>query len=163
ALLELSHEFDYILWCFGMPDSVFCIGGQYSALDLDVEDLAEIVLKYTKPNRIISIHLDFLQRSAARCCKFIGTDGTLIWDGIADSIETQFGPHDYRNAKFGPFSDDRNAMYMEEIQHFLDCVGERSAPLIDGAQGAAVLSIVNAARQSLESGSVVYLEYNVHV
>lgn len=163
ALLELSHEFDYILWCFGMPESVFCVGGHYSPLDLDVEDIAEIILTYTNPNRLISIHLDFLQHSASRRCKFIGTKGTLIWDGITDCIETHFGPADARNTVHGPFTNDRNIMYIDEIQHFLNCVDDRSAPQVDGTQGAAVLSIVNAARLSIESATIVHLGRNVHV
>jgi predicted dehydrogenase len=162
ALLELSHELDYILWCFGMPDNVFAVGGRYSSLDINVEDLAEIILGYDNARRIVSIHLDFLQHSASRQCKFIGSAGTLIWDGVADCIETRFGPNDPRNENYGPFTKDRNAMYVDELRHFLDCVSDRRDPLIDGVQGAAVVCLIDAARQSIESGGIIHLERDGH-
>jgi predicted dehydrogenase len=162
VLLELSHEIDYIYWCFGLPDSVFCVGGKYSALDVDVEDLAEIILAYNVPQRIVSIHLDFLQRGASRQCRFVGGDGTLIWDGVADRIELDFGVGDSRNFTTGPFMVDRNEMYVAEIQHFLRCIDEKHTPLIDGAQGHDILLIVDAARRSMETSRIVYLEHGAY-
>ena len=49
ALLELSHELDYIQWFFGLPQLVTARGRKYSALEIDVEDMVEIILEYHSP------------------------------------------------------------------------------------------------------------------
>jgi predicted dehydrogenase len=92
ALLELSHEIDYLYWMFGMPARVSARGGRYSELEIDVEDMAELCLEYEGPARLVNIHLDFLQRSPARSCKFIGDQGTLVWNGITDKIDCTPSP-----------------------------------------------------------------------
>lgn len=151
ALLELSHEIDYLYWMFGQPARVLAVGGHYSSLAIDVEDMVSLSLEYERPRRLVSIHLDFLQRSPSRTCKFIGSEGTLVWDGIADTVET------YRSA-LGEWSrievptvPDKNGMYLAELAHFLRAVEERSVPCIDGVQGLAVLRIVEAAKESIIS------------
>jgi predicted dehydrogenase len=152
ALLELSHEIDYLYWIFGLPQQVTARGGHYSELEIDVEDTVEICLEYEHPKRLVSIHLDFLQRAPTRSCKFIGTRGTLIWNGITDSIEL-FRADAPGWECIDTFSlSDRNQMYVDELAHFLDCAATGSAPLIDGRQGLDVLAIVEAARESMDNG-----------
>src|SRR5262249_39063512 len=46
ALLELSHDIDYILWILGLPAQLSASGGKYSNLEIDVEDMVEILLEY---------------------------------------------------------------------------------------------------------------------
>jgi predicted dehydrogenase len=49
-------------------------------------------------------------------------------------------------------------MYMDELCHFVACVrGEVERPLIDGEQGAAVLSIALAALRSATTGQTIDL------
>jgi predicted dehydrogenase len=149
ALLELSHEIDYLYWMFGEPARVLAVGGRYSALEIDVEDMVSLSLEYEQPRRLVNIHLDFLQRSPSRNCKFIGSEGTLVWNGIADCIDL------YRSVA-GEWSrievramPDKNVMYLDELSHFLQAVERCSVPCIDGVQGLAVLRIVEAARESI--------------
>jgi len=156
-LLELSHELDYLVWLFGMPARVTARGGRYSQLEIDVEDMVELCLEYAAPQRLINVHLDMLQRAPTRRCRFIGSEGTLLWDGIADRIEC------YRSSTRGweiydQFAiADRNQMYLDELEHFLGCVQDRATPLVDGVQGLAVLNLVEAARESLAQGRTVEL------
>lgn len=155
ALLELSHEIDYIYWLFGMPHSVYCDGGTYSDLKIDVEDVAEIVLEYREPSCLISIHLDFLQHHASRCCKFIGSEGTLIWDGIDDQITVHALGNDGIETTTLNFEQDRNSMYLDELAHFLECVEKNSVPMSSGKEGMDVLTIAMAAKQSMATRRAV--------
>lgn len=148
VLLELSHEIDYVYWIFGMPTWVTATCAKYSGLNIDVEDMASICLEYGNPKRLASIHMDFIQRSASRSCKFIGESGTLIWDGVANTI-------DLYQAKSGKWLQtnmsenlDRNTMYLSELSHFLDCVEGNQKPTVDGQQGLDVLRIIEAAKKS---------------
>ena len=48
-LLETEiHELDLCNWYFGLPDFVNCIGGKYSNTDIDVEDTANILIRFMK-------------------------------------------------------------------------------------------------------------------
>ena len=149
ALLELSHEIDYIYWLFGAPARVLAAGGRFSALEIDVEDMVSLCLEYEQPRRLVNIHLDFLQRAASRTCKFIGSEGTLVWNGIADCIDLYRADARQWSRIEVPAVPDKNAMYLDELSHFLQAVERRSVPGIDGAQGLAVLRIVEAARESI--------------
>jgi predicted dehydrogenase len=155
ALLELSHEIDYLYWMFGMPARVSARGGRYGELDIDVEDMVELCLEYQEPARLVSIHLDFLQRSPARTCKFIGDKGTLAWNGITDRIELFSVAEGAWRQIEGHAQPDRNAMYLDELRHFLNCARRQVSPVCDGAQGYDVLAIAEAARASMAHGAAV--------
>ena len=54
----LCHPLDYLRWLFGEVRSVFAVTDRVSDLEIDVEDLAEITLRFE--NGVIgSVHLDF--------------------------------------------------------------------------------------------------------
>lgn len=149
ALLELSHEIDYLYWMFGAPARLLATGGRYSALKIDVEDMVSLTLEYDWPQRLVNIHLDLLQRSPSRTCKFIGSEGTLVWNGITDVIDVYRSANSQWSRIEVPAVPDKNAMYLDELSHFLQTVERRSVPCIDGVQGLAVLRIVEAARESI--------------
>ncbi|NDC76087.1 gfo/Idh/MocA family oxidoreductase [bacterium] len=149
ALLELSHEFDYLYWMFGLPTRVTASGGRYSALEIDVEDLVSVNLEYEAPRRLVHVHLDLLQRATTRGCKFIGSEGTLRWDGIADTLECYTpAAAEWRCVQTRPCAD-RNEMYVAELAHFLQCVARGGRPLVDLRAAHDVLAIVDAARASI--------------
>ena len=149
ALLELSHEFDYLYWIFGLPTRVSASGGRYSALEIDVEDLVSVNLEYEAPRRLVHVHLDMLQHTPTRGCKFIGSEGVLRWDGVADTLD-HFDPAvgEWVRAKTTPCFD-RNEMYVAELAHFLDCAASGRTPLVDLRAAHDVLAIVDAARASM--------------
>jgi predicted dehydrogenase len=156
ALLELSHEIDYVRWLAGDISDVTALTGRLSDLDMDVEDTAEILLGFTS-GAIGSIHLDMIQRAPVRTCRVIGSEGTLLWDGLthearhfsaATGMWTNLGP---------PASADRNEMYVAELRHFLACVRGDATPAVTGEDGRRVLQIALAARQSSLEGRRVTL------
>lgn len=155
ALLELSHELHYLYWMFGMPARVTARGGQFSELVIDVEDLVELTLEYTSPRRLVNVHLDFMQRAPHRSCRFIGSEGTLVLDAMRDIVEAY-------EAVSGTWTQvpvrslsDRNQMYVDELQHFLDCIERGSRPMVDGTDGLKTLVIVDAAKRSMACNSTV--------
>lgn len=156
ALLELSHEIDYVRWLVGEVSSVGARVGRLSDLEIDVEDVAEIVMEF-RNGAIGNIHLDMVQRAATRTCRLIGVEGTIVWDGVrqhaaifsaASRSWTDLCPAD---------GGDRNEMYVAELRHFLDCVSGRAVPLITGHDGRRVLEIALAARRSSLEGRTVTL------
>lgn len=155
ALLELSHEIDYVYWLFGMPDRVSCRGGRLSALEIDVEDCIELCLEYDQPRRLVSIHLDFLQHAAVRSCKLIGANGAITWDGMADRYVVTIADPDVPPRMVEMSMPDRNRMYLDELEAFLAAVDGHSSVPISLDEGIDVMRIIDAARKSMESGCAV--------
>jgi len=147
AVLELSHELDYARWLFGEVKSVSAQVDQLSDLEIDVEDSADIILKFSN-NAIGNIHLDMVQRFPTRYCHVVGSEGLLKWDGTTDLV-TMFSTKNNEWSVLHPGEKiDRNEMYLTEIQHFFECVNSRKDPLINGFEGKRVLEIALAALES---------------
>ena len=77
VLLELSHELDYLRWIFGEVDWVKAYLGRHSQLEIDVEDVAHLILGFS-PNRaakapgpVAALSLDFLRHDPTRLCTAI--------------------------------------------------------------------------------------------
>jgi len=157
VLLELSHEFDYLTHLFGRFDWVFCVTGQSGLLEIDVEDRADILL--TRADGLVAqLHMDFLQRKATRRCKVIGEHGNLLWDLVGNSITLETGSGE--KVLFSEPEVDRNAMYLELLRGFIDLAQGRAAPRIAYEDGLAVLTMVDAMRQSATTGLPVKLPSN---
>jgi predicted dehydrogenase len=157
TLLELSHEIDYVTWILGKPARVHACGGRYGALEIDVEDMVSLGLEYEQPRMLANIHLDFLQRAASRTCKFIGAEGTLVWDGMAETIALYRADTRAWTRTELRATPDKNQMYLDELSHFLEAVEQRQPVTISGEQGLQVLRIVEAAKRSIATRAVVEL------
>ena len=86
ALLELSHEIDYVLWFFDDVKSIFASFGNSNTLNIDIEDNIDILIN-TYENYSISINLNFNQKKIERYCRVIGTKGEIKWNLNSNSIE----------------------------------------------------------------------------
>lgn len=147
ALLELSHEFDYLRWIVGDVSAVGARVGALGGLEIDVEDVAEVLLEFEN-GALGSVHLDMVQRTPTRTCKVVGREGTITWDGLSDAVRLY-------SASTGAWTDlgpstpvDRNEMYLAELRHFLDCVRGLATPVVDGEDGLRTLRVALAARRA---------------
>ncbi|CAN0605670.1 unnamed protein product, partial [Ectocarpus sp. 12 AP-2014] len=77
ALLELSHELDYLSWFFGPFSRVLGVTRRVGQLDIDVDDSVDALLE-KKDGLLVHVHLDFLQRQPCRHFKAIGDLGTIV-------------------------------------------------------------------------------------
>jgi predicted dehydrogenase len=156
ALLELSHELDYIRWIIGEVTAVGARVARLGNLEIDVEDVAEILLDFEN-GAIGSVHLDLLQRVPSRTCKIVGTDGTLTWDGLTNAVRL-FSATSHAWTDLHPaVTIDRNEMYLAEMRHFLECVRGTALPLVTGDDGLRVVEIAEAARRASEERRMVTL------
>lgn len=154
AVLELSHELDYVRWLVGEVKAVSARIGHLSDLEIDVEDVAEIILQFTN-GAIGSVHLNMVQRPATRSCRIIGTGGTLTWDWACHRVQ-------WFSADTNGWSDlhlgenlDPNGMYVDELRHFLDCLQGQATPVVSAEDGRRPLEIALAVKQSSQENRVV--------
>lgn len=150
ALLELSHELDYILALFGMPNDISAFGGHLSDLEIDVEDCVDIIATYASQRPLINIHLDFLQHSASRYCKIIGTLGEIYWDLLKRElwVYTNSSGWSLISQSAGQSNND---VYIDEIKDFLDCVEQSKQTRVTLEQAGDALALAEAAKESLTS------------
>ena len=146
VVLDLIHELDYVRWIMGEVEEVAAIGGHLSSLEIETEDIAEILLRFTGGS-VGSVHVDYLERTLARSCRVIGEEGTVTWDGVAREVSL-YRPGRGRESFPQPDSE-RNQMYLDEMRHLLDCVAGKAEPVVSLEDAAAVLRIALAARESL--------------
>ena len=156
VVLELSHEIDYLRWLGGEVRGVYGEVAKLSDLELDVEDTAELILRF-EGGAIGSVHLDMVRRPASRSCAILGTEGTLEWSLATNAVRLYA-------AAAGAWADlvparalDRNEMYLEELRQFLRCVETGARPAVSGEDGRRVVEIAVAAKASSERREFVAL------
>jgi predicted dehydrogenase len=156
VLLEMSHELDYVRWLIGEVDQVYGRVALLSDLEMDVADIAEIILDFSN-GAVGNIHLDMVQRAPTRTCKIIGSTGSLFWDAFSNQVGW-FSADLQTWSDLHPVSDiDRNDMYVQEINHFLSCVRDDHEPLCTGSDGVAALKIVSAVQRASDTGRHILL------
>lgn len=153
AILTLIHELDYLTWLLGEPESVSCVAGQYSDLDVDTEDLAEIIINYKK-NIIGQCHLDYIQKSPSRWLKIIGEKGEIFWDYFENEVRLFDGAWKiiYSDKEFK-----RNDMFLKEMKYFLKCVKEEAASIVDIEADLPVFKLALASKLSSKEKKTIEL------
>lgn len=153
VILSQIHELDYIPWLLGyMPETVYAVGGQLSNLELDVEDVVSILMKFKRGDKSIpvSVQQDYLQNPPSRKCRIIGTAGKIEFD----LLSSEFAQYASDGAEIikKKFAFERNDMFVKELKLFLHAVKTRQKPDLDLAEGLKSLRIALAAKRSLETG-----------
>jgi YrbI family 3-deoxy-D-manno-octulosonate 8-phosphate phosphatase len=167
VILTLSHPLDYLRWLFGDVESLWAFTSRQSEFGLDVEDNAEIGLKF-KSGMLATVHLDYHQRPPAHHLEIIGTEGTLRWDNTSNQVHL-FHASQTKDAGHGsiptieeeiiasPQEFERNDLFMAEMRHFLDIVRTGRQPTCSLEDGVQALRLSLAAIQSAEQGTRVSL------
>lgn len=151
ALLELSHELDYIRWIFGDVLTVSALMANSGILEIDVEDQLEAILQIRDSNGVSiigSVHLDMLQRAPTRTCRAIGETGTLEWNAVEGVVRCFDAESKTWHTLYQATPAGRNALYIRQLESFLDAVRNGCAPLVTGEDGLAVLQTIQAVRDS---------------
>jgi predicted dehydrogenase len=158
VILSQIHEFDYLYALFGKAKRLFAVGGHWSNLEIGVEDVASTLMECTVAGRPLPVSLqqDYLQRPPQRCCEVVGDAGKAILDFPSLSV-TLYGAEGNVVERFSCAELDRNQLFLDETQHFLDCVKTRRKPVVDLQEGMWSLQLALAAKQSIASGGVVEL------
>jgi predicted dehydrogenase len=156
VVFTLSHPLDYLRWMLGEVEAVFAITGRLGDLDLQVEDTAEISLRFAS-GALGSLHLDYTQRPTEHRLQVIGSQGTLEWDNADGAVRLfradQAGPQVFP----APQGFERNDMFLAEMRNFIDALHGRIAPDCTLADGARALELALAVHRSAQSGYLVKL------
>lgn len=151
VLLELSHELDYLRWIFGEVAWVNAWLGQQSDLEIDIEDTAHLILGFFPDamdrGSVAAVSLDFVRQDTTRTCTAIGDQGSLRWNGLTGQVDLMPVGHRvwqtlYQNAY------QQDDSYRDQWRDFLAWAPTGRPAGASGADGLAVLRIIDCARQS---------------
>jgi predicted dehydrogenase len=148
ALLELSHEIDYATWLFGWPQTLQCSSARLSALEIDVEDSAHLVLEYA--NKRVNIQLDLLQRVATMAVQIVGSHATLMVDLLREQVKLIEPMCPHGRLLEHPVLPDSNDIYLRQFDFFLTRAIAGYRPAYSETEGFADWSNVESAGRVLE-------------
>jgi len=167
AIVTLIHPLDYLRYLLGEVESLWSFNGHISPLNVDVEDIAEIGLKF-KNGAIGGVHLNYVQRPPVHKLEIVGTNGTLRWDNADGMLHFHKMP-----APFGSYSDippapviesfsppvgfDRNQLFVAQTRHFVKTVRGQKEPISSLADGIMALRLALAAKESQEKSRIISL------
>ncbi|MDD2655135.1 MAG: Gfo/Idh/MocA family oxidoreductase [Candidatus ainarchaeum sp.] len=151
-ILDGSHEIDYARWLFGEASEIECMAKKVSSLEVETEDVAEMNIMFGG-GAIVNIHLDFIRQDYARKCEIVGEKGTISWDYSKGSVVLYDA--DKKATEVLDLSDDPNAMYVDEMKHFMECVKGGKKPLVSLEEGEKSLALALKAKESAESGRTI--------
>lgn len=119
----ITHELDLIQYYFGDPLTINCTKLNLNKLHLEVEEIAEGVFEYK--NKIVSLHIDYLQKDYDRKIRILCDDGSIDWSWHENKIivkQHKKQPEYYHVENF-----DVNQLYIDELKQFIQIVKENTS------------------------------------
>lgn len=144
ALLELSHELDYLHWLLGDLKLLHSWLRISDEMELSVEDIVNLVL-LSGEGTYVSVHLDFIQKSTQRNCEFIGQHGRLAWDLIANTV-TLYNAGG-KETLYTDASYNKNLMYLDMLIAFESQMKNGISKLASVASATQVVKLIDDAKQ----------------
>ncbi len=152
----LCHPLDYVRWLFGDVASLAALTSQVSELELDVEDLAEITLRF-ESECVGSIHLDYFQRPPGHWLEINCKKGLVHWDNQSGRARIYRVNGDDWDDLEPPVDFERNDLFLAEMRHFLEVVSGKVDPRVSLNDGIKALQLTEAVHRSGESGCSLQL------
>jgi predicted dehydrogenase len=159
VLLTLSHPLDYLRWLFGEVDLVSAITERVSGLDIDVEDVADIHLRF-ESGVLGTVHLDYIEQPGSHVLQITGRDGTIRFDNRDGAVRCFRSEHGGWETFPAPDGFQRNTMFVDEMRHFLACLNRQAAPLVTLTDGIKNVELVLAAKRAAACGQVVKVKHD---
>jgi predicted dehydrogenase len=154
ALLDISHEINYLQWIFGDVEEVQGMMGTISDLEITSDDIAVAIMKF-KNGIVGQLQLDLLQFEEARFCKVIGTEGVMIAD-IANNKIT-FNTKDNRKWVERKLQVNFDEIYHTEYRNLFTQFRNEDGYIVSGDASYATMEVIEAIRRSHAYGTRVKL------
>lgn len=161
VILTLSHPFDYLRWLLGEVSALWAFMESSSALEVNVEDTAEIGLRF-KNECIGSVHLNYTQRPPSHWLEIIGTQGTIHWEFEKGDVDIFNVKENVWEKHSVPSNFHRNVLFLDELKHFIRVVRRETEAICNLDDGIRVQEIINCVKLSVKSGRKIRLSNNIH-
>jgi predicted dehydrogenase len=118
----------------GPPSTVSATGSSFLQPARQLQDVAFATLGWAD-GRVAHVHVSWIDAEKRRSLTIVGSEGSITIDGTA------------------PVSGEQEPLRVE-CAHFVECVRTGSRPRSDGAQGLAVVRVLEAGERSMRGGGV---------
>lgn len=153
VMLDLIHEMDYL---YDMLGEVHLLTAQImnsNTLEIETEDLAEIFLRYEN-GAIATIHLDYLQPTFLRYCRFTCSQGSILWDMA--HAEVRWINRDKETFHFSYKDFQRNDRFKNILKTFLE--GTNDSRLTTYEKGMKSLAMTIAAKKAAKENTWLFFK-----
>jgi predicted dehydrogenase len=174
VLFDLApHDISILNYVLGStPTSVECWGSRHAHRRL--EDIAYLRVCYDQPHVEANVHVSWLDPCKVRRMTVVGSSKMVVFDDLEgeerirvhnksvsqpdESADLTMPPMSYRYGEVvAPYLVVNEPLLVED-EHFVDCVLTGMRPLTDGANGLAVVEVLEAAQLSMKEHREVFIE-----
>lgn len=152
VILTLTHPLDYLRWLFGDVSALWAFSAQVDELEIDVEAVAEIGLRYTG-GVLGSVHLDYIQVPSTNSMEIVGTQGTIRWDYINGKLDVYRASVDHWESFLTPDEFERNKLFIDQMKHFVALTRGEEEARCTLEDGVWAQELANAALESARLGT----------
>ena len=146
VLRDLSHELDYLVYMLGGWISVTSLGGNFSQLEIDTDDIYSIMMK-TNYCPVVSIHLNYLDRVPNRYVIVNTEKNTIKADFINKTIEIDNNRENYDY--------DRDIIYTKQHQAILNM---DNSQICSFSEGVEIVNLINKIEKIGSSKTPIWIE-----
>ncbi|MDA8094291.1 MAG: Gfo/Idh/MocA family oxidoreductase [Betaproteobacteria bacterium] len=136
VLRDLSHELDYLLWILGGWRHVAAVGGHYSPLEINSDDVYSLML-VTPACPVVSLQINYLDRKGRRLLIINTVEHTYTADLVAGTLEVDKTPE--------VFSVDRDHTYRKMHEAL---ISDDTSVVCSLQEGLETLRLIDAAEES---------------
>lgn len=111
--LDLIHELDYLVWIFGLPNSIQSLKRKVSDLEIDSVDVAKYWLEFNQTTA--SISLNYFRKDTKRSVEIVTDQTTIYADLVKGEIIDIAREEILFSAKVNPTD-----TYVAQMQYFLN-------------------------------------------
>lgn len=158
----VSFELVWLTWIFGTVDKISCFKGRVSDLDIDIDDVYQIILKFNS-GVIGHMLVDVLSRVPYRSLRIIGREGVIEWNWLTKKINLfTTGENKWSTYEVDEGSPEKGyiageLMYVEEMRALLNAIEGKAKYPYTLEEDKRILGYLYAAEQSSDKG--VHIEF----
>lgn len=154
AILDYSHEPNYLLWLLGKVDEVSCFYDTLS-LDIETEDIAVMLLRF---NKLIlgDVHINCFQKDNTRTLELVGDKGTITCDLIKGRVGLYIG--NKGNWQYSDYPYKRDDNYIRQAKNFINVIKGKEKIRTSLEESIETLKVCLSARKSADTGRVIRIK-----
>jgi predicted dehydrogenase len=156
-LMDYVHQPDLLYWILGKnPTGIYATGSLGGNLELKSNpNSMTMLLDYNSP-LTASIHLNYLQNPDRVHFEFVGDQGWIYYDWIANILYT--GDRNKKVVSKEMFDFERDILYEREHQAFLDVISGKRSPESSAEDGLQSMIVIESAIKSWKTKKRVELK-----
>jgi predicted dehydrogenase len=152
----VPFELVWLTWVFGGVQTVSCFCGKTSILDIDIDDVYQVLMKF-KNGVFGHMQVDVVSRIADRSCKIFGEKGVVLWNWGEDvkvytAKDKRWRSYQEKKGVSVAGYDEKikEEPYIEEMRQFIKAIKKEEKFPYTLEEDKAVLQLLYDAEESSE-------------